>query len=81
MSHFVRPNSARLELRPRARSSKIREQLVDRLPIVADSVPHPASHGSFSMKVVLSALVPGLVTRSSASPTAAPRPGTRGAGA
>jgi predicted RecB family nuclease len=37
----------------------IDERLVDLLPIVRDHVYHPAFHGSFSLKSVLPALVPG----------------------
>jgi predicted RecB family nuclease len=48
-------------VRPRARQLlEVRDRLVDLLPIVADHVYHPAFHGSFSIKSVLPALVPGL---------------------
>jgi len=39
---------------------KIRKRIIDLLPIVRDHVYHPALNGSFSLKSVLPALVPGL---------------------
>jgi hypothetical protein len=39
---------------------KIRKRIIDLLPIVRDHVYHPAFNGSFSLKSVLPALVPGL---------------------
>jgi hypothetical protein len=38
----------------------LEEKLVDLLPVVRNHVYHPAFHGSFSLKSVLPALVPGL---------------------
>jgi len=38
---------------------KLAKRVVDLLPIVRDNVYHPAFHGSFSLKAVLPALVPG----------------------
>src|SRR6266446_5074712 len=42
------------------RLARIAERLVDLLPIVREHVYHPAFGGSFSLKRVLPALVPGL---------------------
>jgi predicted RecB family nuclease len=39
---------------------QILDRLVDMLPIIGDHVAHPEFHGSFSIKKVLPALVPGL---------------------
>ncbi len=39
---------------------KIRKRIIDLLPIVREHVYHPAFNGSFSLKSVLPALVPGL---------------------
>jgi predicted RecB family nuclease len=38
----------------------IQDRLVDALPLVRDHVYHPAFGGSFSLKAVLPALVPGM---------------------
>lgn len=42
------------------RLQMIRDRLVDLLPLIADNVYHPSFRGSFSIKRVLPALVPGL---------------------
>ena len=46
------------DLAPQLR--KLRKRIVDLLPIVRDHVYHPDFRGSFSLKAVLPALVPGL---------------------
>ncbi len=42
------------------RLTRLKKRIVDLLPIVRDHVYHPAFYGSFSLKSVLPALVPGL---------------------